>query len=97
MPEERKALAIGILRYLLRHPDAHDNIAGIAQWWLLEQEIHRTLGDVAAVLDELVEKGWVKKESSASGESFALNHSKEEEIIRFLHHSGGRIDQALGL
>lgn len=90
MPEERRALAISILQYLLRHPDAHDNIVGIAQWWLLEQEIHRTLRDVAVVVDELVVRGWVQKESTGAGDHYSLNHDKKDEVALFLTNSEKR-------
>lgn len=36
-------LALEILQYYLRHPEAADTLEGVARWRLLEQRIHHTV------------------------------------------------------
>ena len=45
-----------ILDYLKHNPSAEDTLEGIAQWWLLEQEIRIERARVKAALKWLVER-----------------------------------------
>lgn len=53
---EQHEIEIGILTYLLQHPDAQDTLEGIIQWWLLERYIRRHTILVSQALSELVNK-----------------------------------------
>lgn len=50
-----------ILHYLREHPDAADTADGIRQWWLPRQGVTRSVDDVEAALDDLVERGIVAR------------------------------------
>ena len=61
------ALARKILGYLERHPQAQDTLEGIAQWWLLEQEIRVQISRVKASLDWLVKGRLVARRRGVDG------------------------------
>jgi hypothetical protein len=44
-----------ILDYLKQNPSAEDTLEGIAQWWLLEQQIRIETARVQAALKQLVD------------------------------------------
>jgi hypothetical protein len=58
---EGSPLALQILDYLRRHPQAKDSVEGIAQFWVQADPI-----EVRRVLDRLVDMKLVEKRSSAS-------------------------------
>jgi hypothetical protein len=45
-----------ILDYLKHNPSAEDTLEGIAQWWLLEQQIRIERARVKAALKRMVER-----------------------------------------
>ncbi len=46
-----------ILGYLAEHPQAMDSAEGIAQWWIMRQQIRVTATTVTRVVGRLAEKG----------------------------------------
>jgi hypothetical protein len=75
-----------ILSYLVAHPEARDTIEGIAQWWLLEQNIKEQLTRIKAVLDDLVEKGLlVEKKGADLRSNYQINSARVDEIKRLLN------------
>jgi hypothetical protein len=48
-----RSLAEEVLSYLSEHPEAQDTVEGITQWWLEEERIRQSVGEVTAVLSEL--------------------------------------------
>lgn len=62
MNERRPSrVAQAILDYLRKHPEAQDTLAGIAEWWLPEQEIKNRTATVKEALDELVSVGLISE------------------------------------
>ena len=59
-------MAESLLAYLHEHPQAMDTLAGIAEWWLLRQEVHVVVQRVARVLRRLCDEGLL--EAIGSGE-----------------------------
>ena len=53
--ESEDAVGRKILDYLKHNPSAEDTLEGIAQWWLLEQQIRIERTRVQAALKRLVE------------------------------------------
>ena len=53
-----------ILDYLRENPEAQDTVRGVAEWWLLKQQIVQSTADVEAALANLVAQG---KLSSLTG------------------------------
>lgn len=58
---EKSQLALQILDYLRRHPQAKDSVEGIAQFWVQADPI-----EVRRALDALVDEKLVEKRSSAA-------------------------------
>jgi hypothetical protein len=52
-------IAREILAYLAEHPDAQDNLEGIAHWWILDRKLRCQLRKVREAVSELVEKGLI--------------------------------------
>ena len=72
-----------ILAYLVENPEARDTVEGIAQWWLLEQEIRFYLHEIETALDKLVSGGLLLK----LGAIYRLDHNKMDEIRALLEES----------
>ena len=54
-------VAQSILGYLAEHPQAMDTVEGIAQWWIMRQQIRVTATTVARVLRQLAERGLLEE------------------------------------
>jgi hypothetical protein len=52
-------IARQILAYLADHPDAQDNLEGIAHWWILERKLRCQLRKVREAVSELVGRGLI--------------------------------------
>lgn len=52
-------IAVEILNYLLKHPEANDTLEGITEWWLLNQRISYEMKRVKAAITKLIKEGWV--------------------------------------
>jgi hypothetical protein len=64
---EESPLALQILDYLRRHPQAKDSVDGIAQFW-----VHADPIEVRRALDVLVDKNLVEKRSSAAVDLYSM-------------------------
>src|SRR5688572_27964963 len=88
VPSKRpSATAAGreILRYLLSHREAKDTIQGIKQWWLAEQAVEFSTGDVQSAVADLVAKELVVARTGADGRiHYRLNPSKASEAVEHL-------------
>src|SRR5262245_26790997 len=74
-----------VLAYVARHPQAQDTVEGIAEWWLLEQQIAHAVSDVEAALGELVGDGFLVACQCKDGRTYyRLNRDREQEIRRHL-------------
>jgi Fe2+ or Zn2+ uptake regulation protein len=62
MNERRRTrVAKAILDYLRKHPEAQDTLAGIAQWWLPQQDVRSRMATVKEALNELVRAGLISE------------------------------------
>ncbi|MCI0694749.1 winged helix DNA-binding protein [candidate division KSB1 bacterium] len=66
IPEEEERrheekLAEAILKYLAEHPQASDTLEGIAEWWIMRQQIRVEATSVAKVLRQLTESGLLEE------------------------------------
>lgn len=78
--DEFKA-AYSILNYLVKCPSAKDTLQGIAEWWLLKEQIDQAVEKVSKALDFLVSKGFViVKRCQYQERYYQINVEKIEEI-----------------
>jgi DNA-binding IclR family transcriptional regulator len=66
IPEEEERrheekMAEAILEYLAEHPQASDTLEGIAEWWIMRQQIRVEAARVAKVLRRLTKNGLVEE------------------------------------
>jgi hypothetical protein len=61
-----RRVALEILAYLVKHPEAKDSLAGIRQWWLSEPD-QWTDKDVRRAAEELVKRGLLRIWESSPG------------------------------
>jgi hypothetical protein len=74
-----------ILAYLSANPAAQDTVEGVAQWWLLEQEIKNQTAEVKAALDDLVSRGLVLARKGKDNRlHYRVNRRKLREISRII-------------
>ncbi len=54
-------VAESILAYLAEHPQAMDTVEGIAQWWIMRQQVRANVTTLARVLQGLADKGLLEQ------------------------------------
>lgn len=82
---EQKEVSQGILRYLLRHPDAQDTLEGISEWWLFEERIIQKIAEVQNALEKLVTQGFIlEKQTSDASVLYRLNKRKKNLIKKIV-------------
>lgn len=83
------AIRDAVLSHLLRHPDAEDDLAGIAEWWVLEHCVRLRVAEVAEELGRLVESGLVlARERPGTGRRYRLNRDRLDEVRATLAAAG---------
>lgn len=78
-------LSVGILRYVVAHPQAKDTIDGIEKWWLPKSTSPEKKRRIEETLNWLAAKRWLIARSSPQAETiYSLNENSLEEIREFL-------------
>ena len=84
--------ALAILKYFVRHPDAADNLAGIARWRLMTEGIRVSMEEAGEGVDWLVQQGYLSRLDTASaGAVFRLNPEKRDVAEQLLSGRGGPV------
>jgi predicted transcriptional regulator len=71
-----------ILNYLIRQPAAKDTFQGIAEWWVLKQQIDIAVDLVSETLTKLVSKGFIIIKHHPDGTRFYKINEKKLVQIR---------------
>lgn len=61
-----------VLGYLHEHPHAADTLAGIAQWWVVRQQLRVDVENLKRVLEALTERGVLAGEGSGAARRYRL-------------------------
>lgn len=79
--DETQTTSHKILAYLLDNPDAQDTLKGIADWWLLQQDIKRNVALIRKTIDWLTYKGFlVEKLGRDKTKYYQVNRARLPEI-----------------
>lgn len=78
-------LADEILSYFVRHPQATDDLEGIARWKLLNELVSRRVAETGTALAWLVEQGYLRETKIHGGRViYGLNPEKLEQARELL-------------
>jgi hypothetical protein len=88
------------LRYFLRHPEAADDLAGIARWRLMQESVRHSVEKTQEALHWLIGEGFMREETRlATGQIFQLNSARRaaaEEYLRQGRNGPGRRAEPAG-
>ena len=74
-------IAYIILKYLARHPLSKDTLQGLADWWIMKEQVDYAVEQVSNALEFLVSKDLIiEKRDQYQDKYYQLNTSKAEEI-----------------
>jgi hypothetical protein len=80
-----------ILRYFVQHPQASDDLEGIARWRLLQAQIARSVEEVRQALDMLVQMEFLLQDIvPCCGKRYSLNPDRVAESREFATSKKGR-------
>lgn len=65
-------LARAVMRYLGERPQAMDNVQGIAEWWVMQQQFPVEADILQRVLEELADQGRLERVDSINGPLYRL-------------------------
>jgi DNA-binding MarR family transcriptional regulator len=66
-------LAHAVMSYLAEHPQAMDSAQGIAEWWVMREQLQVDVQALVRVLQRLVDEGLIEKVGSPNGPLYRLN------------------------
>ncbi len=76
--------ACEILRYFIEHPQASDDLEGIARWRLMQRTVARRVDEVSRALELLVSLRLLRRDRSpAYGTRYSLNLARIKESEAF--------------
>lgn len=61
-----------ILGYLTEHPQASDTLKGIAEWWIIRQQVRVEVETLKRVLRQLTENGVLEASGNGDSRRYAL-------------------------
>lgn len=68
-------VAQDILGYLAEHPQAMDTAEGIAEWWIMRQQIRVNVATLTRVLRGMTERGQLEEIGTGEQRRYRLKHS----------------------
>ncbi|HMG36480.1 MAG TPA: hypothetical protein VKM94_21265 [Blastocatellia bacterium] len=83
--QSKSEIARDILDYLNSNPDAQDTLAGIIEWWLLEEQIKQRTDKVKAAVADLVKEGLIIETVGKDSQThYRINVDRAAEIKSLL-------------
>ncbi len=68
-----------VVGYLSEHPQAMETLEGIAEWWIMRQQVRVSVELLERVLGQLTDKGVLEKVGRGERALYHLSRSKEHE------------------
>jgi hypothetical protein len=85
--EQQREICRYILAYLSDNPEAGDTFDGIAEWWLLSQQIKFETRNVSEAVARLVSEGLIEEhEGSDARKVYRINKTRGRDIRTLLRH-----------
>jgi hypothetical protein len=82
---EKDEMPFEILAYLTANPEAQDTVEGVAEWWLLEQQIKNQTAAVKIALDDLVSRGFMLEHRGKDNRThYRVNSRKRRQISKII-------------
>ncbi len=79
-----------ILRYFMQHPQASDDLEGIARWRLLQERVIRQVEEVRNALELLVQMDLLHQHvNPVAGKRYSLNPDRVLESQKFADQTNG--------
>jgi DNA-binding PadR family transcriptional regulator len=92
--EQQREICKYILAYLSDNPDAGDTFDGIAEWWLLSQQIKFETRNVSEAVARLVSEGLIEEHQGAdTRKTYRINKARAREIRNMLRRAQRSSDQ----
>jgi hypothetical protein len=83
------SITLMVLQYLMSNPGAKDTLEGIRKWWIATRRQEPRSDELQAVLDELIQKGWVVRfKPTGSKHVYGLNKDHLQEIQEVFRDPG---------
>ena len=74
---QERALSHYILDYLAEHPQAMDTLEGIAEWWVMREQVRVDVRLLEHVLRRLTDEGLLEENHSGAEVRFSLRKHPE--------------------
>ena len=92
--EQQREICRYILAYLSDNPEAGDTFDGIAEWWLLSQQIKFETRNVSEAVARLVSEGLIEEHQEAdTRKTYRINKTRAREIRNMLRQAQRSNDQ----
>ena len=92
--DQQREISRYILAYLSDNPDAGDTFDGIAEWWLLSQQIKFETRNVSEAVARLVSEGLIEeREGSDKRKIYRINKARARDIRGLLRQIQRSNDQ----
>jgi len=75
--QQEEVLARCVLGYLSEHPQATDTLEGIAEWWVMREQVRVDVKLLERVLHRLAEQGFLEEIHGGAQVRFSLKKSSE--------------------
>lgn len=69
---EDDGVALCILEYLRRCPQAADTVEGIANWWIMQQRLNESVEEVQRSIASLQAQGLIRERKGPDGRSIFM-------------------------
>ena len=85
--DETQETSLKILAYLIDNPQAQDTLEGIAGWWVLQQDIKRSVALIRKAVDDLLHQGLLlERQGNGRTKYYHVNRERLSEISTLLEN-----------
>lgn len=82
LTESERKLAVLLIRYMQKNPDAKHTAEGIARWWIMQQKFEEEIEMVEKVLRYLTKRGVLREKILPQNQKYYKINNQS--VIRFI-------------